>query len=88
MPLEPIARPAPTPSKQPSQPRRLVVAWVAIALALLVALTACAEGTANDAARGQQLDARRTSVVQSVQETYTANIIDATPPPATATKAP
>lgn len=88
MPLEPIARPAPTSSERSKRSKRLLAGWVAIALAMLVAMTACAEGTANEAARGQQQDARRTSVVQSVQETYTANIIAATPPPATATTTP
>ena len=73
--------------RKPLAPRRISAVWIVIALTILLALTACAEGTAHDAARGQQVDARRTSVVQSVQETYTANIIDATPP-ATATKAP
>jgi hypothetical protein len=58
-----------------------------IALALLLGLTACAEGTARDAKQGPEADARRTSVMQSVQETYTASILTGTPP-ATATKAP
>jgi hypothetical protein len=86
--LEPIAHLGPTRSEVRSRPRRLVTAWAIIALVILVVMTACAEGTAHDAQRGQQQDAKRTSVVQSVQETYTANIIAATPPPPTATAKP
>lgn len=86
--LEPIVHPGQTNNDGRARAKRLMAAWVAIALAILVALTACAEGTASDAARGQREDARRTSVVQSVQETYTAGILASTPPPPTATKAP
>jgi len=53
--------------------RRLL--GVAIAGLGPLALTACAEGTARDAKRGKEADAKRTSVVDEIQATESANLI-------------
>lgn len=46
---------------------------------VLLGLTACAEGTARDAERGKEADAKRTSVVDDVQATESARYVQGTP---------
>jgi hypothetical protein len=52
---------------------------------LVLALVGCAEGTSRDAERGREADAERTSVVDSLQATSSADLIrragEAMPPP-------
>ncbi len=64
--------------------RRRVRAIAVVGLAMLV-LAGCAEGTSRDAQRGREADAERTSVVDSLQATASANLIrrvaEGTPPP-------
>ncbi|HWK79720.1 MAG TPA: hypothetical protein VNP95_03090 [Thermomicrobiales bacterium] len=47
---------------------------------VLAGLSACAEGTARDAERGKQADAKRTSVVDEIQATQSARFLEGTPP--------
>ena len=46
---------------------------------VLVGLTGCAEGTARNATRGKEEDAKRTSVVDDVQATESARLLGGTP---------
>ena len=50
-------------------------------LVTILALTVigCAEGTSKDAERGRERDAERTSVVDDLQSTRTAELINGTP---------
>jgi acyl-coenzyme A synthetase/AMP-(fatty) acid ligase len=44
------------------------------------ALTACSTGSSREAERGRARDAERTSVVDNMQATRTASLINGTPP--------
>ncbi len=87
MPSEPIAnhRPGANDGRQRALIlRRRVRAIAVVGLAMLV-LAGCAEGTSRDAQRGREADAERTSVVDSLQATSSADLIrrtaEGTPPP-------
>lgn len=62
--------------------KRFGLALIGVAM---LALVGCAEGTSRDAERGREADAERTSVVDSLQATSSADLIrrvgEATPPP-------
>jgi hypothetical protein len=75
MPSEPIARPGQPRTSTQNRGRKLAL----VALCVL-AIAGCAEGTARDAERGRERDARRTSVVDELQSTRTSEIILGTPP--------
>lgn len=57
---------------------------LALAGMLMLLLSGCAEGTSRDADQGREDDAERTSVVDSLQSTASADLVrqedDATPP--------
>jgi hypothetical protein len=75
MPLAPTARREPVESKQ----KRRRASWlVALGLSLLL-LVGCAEGTSRDAERGRERDRQRTSVVDELQSTRTAQFISGSP---------
>lgn len=90
MPSEPIASRQPNPIDLPSGVRIVRRATRAAALfgLVLLLLAGCAEGTSRDAERGRQADTERTSVVDSLQATSSADLVlragQATPPPADA----
>lgn len=54
--------------------RRRLLGLTVAGLGPLV-LSACAEGTARDAKRGKEEDTKRTSVVDEIQATESANLI-------------
>ena len=69
--------------------RRPLAAWTLGVVMLAGVLAGCSEGTSQDAERGQEQDAQRTSVVSDLQATRAARILEpGTPPPPTATTAP
>lgn len=57
----------------------------ALAGLIMLALAGCAEGTSHDAERGREEDAERTSVVDLLQASASADLVrqagEATPPP-------
>jgi hypothetical protein len=57
---------------------------IAVIGVAILALAGCAEGTSRDAERGREADAERTSVVDSLQATSSADLVrragEATPP--------
>ena len=73
--LERTARPATLPISNLKKRmfRLLIVAVCGLAI------VGCAEGTANDAERGRERDAERTSVVDDLQSTRTSELINGTP---------
>jgi hypothetical protein len=75
MPSEPIA-----PHGPPQTSRKLRGRKLALVAFCVLAIAGCAEGTARDAERGRERDARRTSVVDELQSTRTSEIIRGTPP--------
>ncbi|HEV2127610.1 MAG TPA: hypothetical protein VGR22_03215 [Thermomicrobiales bacterium] len=81
-------RPGPGKTDRRDGHLRLVALVTGVAMALGV-LVGCSEGTSQDAERGQQQDARRTSVVSDLQATRSARVLEpGTPPPLTATATP
>lgn len=87
MPSEPTAnhRPRRNRVKSPVRARRASTRY-ALAIGLLViAMTGCAEGTSRDAERAREDDAERTSVVDALQATTSADMVrrgaESTPPP-------
>lgn len=69
----------------PPTSRRWAVLLAACGM-MAVVLAGCAEGTANDAARGKARDSERTSVVGDMQATQAAQVLQpGTPPPSTPT---
>ena len=79
---EPIVRLDATKPRPPHRPLRLrLIALTLAGLTLIAAVTGCAEGTARDARQGQEADAERTSVVQELQATESARILEITPTP-------
>lgn len=77
MPSDPIDHPAETTFS--GHHLRRIAAAIA-GLALLAAITSCAEGTQRDAREGQEEDTERTSVVRNLQATQTARVLAGTPP--------
>lgn len=80
-------RPRPTNrGERSAAPRRAAFGSALLAL-ILVVLAGCAEGTSRDAEQGRQTDAERTSVVDDLQASASADLIrragGGTPPPAT-----
>ena len=93
MPSGNTASPPPTPTDStspaqpqddhPSQPRAITrrrLSLLVVSGCILAGLSACAEGTARDAERGKEADAKRTSVVDEVQATESARRVSGTPP--------
>ena len=78
MPLEPIASPAPSRSDRKRLSRRALIGVGAAATATV--LVSCAQGTSREAERGKERDAERTWVVDALQATTTARLVQATPP--------
>ena len=84
MPLEPIANRVPPPTESRFTRRRLF-SLTAIGAGSTI-LVSCAQGTSREAERGKERDAERTSVVDNLQATRTADLVDGTPdatPPST-----
>ena len=77
MPSEPIAHRAPATD---ARLLHWLIAFLA-GLTVLIAVTACAEGTEREAREGQESDAERTSVVDDLQATNTARVLASTPTP-------
>lgn len=80
----------PAPTERPGITRRHL-GLMLVSGGVLAGLSACAEGTARDAERGKQADAKRTSVVDEIQATQSARLVSGTPqgsPTATTTAEP
>lgn len=87
MPSDPIASHHLKENDRQLRPRtrRRGVWGVALVGSIMLVLVGCAEGTSRDAERGRQKDAERTSVVDDLQASASADLLrraaEGTPPP-------
>jgi hypothetical protein len=79
MPLDPTENLAPRLATKPITRRRLLGAFT-LGAGSSGLLAACSTGTSRDAQRGRERDAERTSVVDNLQATRTAELVLGTPP--------
>ncbi len=79
MPLEPTANPVKLSTDRISRRHLLGGALGLIASSTL--LVGCSTGNSREAERGRERDAKRTSVVDNLQATKTANLVNSTPEP-------
>jgi hypothetical protein len=77
MPLEPIASPAADRSDSTLSRRH----WLSIAALVIpgAVLAGCSSGTRREAERGRERDAERTSVMDAMQATDSARLLQSTP---------
>lgn len=79
MPLVPTENPARRHERKTVTRRRLIGGILLVGGSSGI-LSACSTGTSRDAERGRQRDAERTSVMDSLQATRTAELVLGTPP--------
>lgn len=75
--LEPTENPA--PASRAACSRRRLVAGVLVTVAGSSVLVSCSTGSSREAERGRRQDAERTSVVDHLQATRTAELVRSTP---------
>ena len=75
---EPIASPQ-LPVSEPRLSRRRLIGFGALGIGATT-LVSCAQGTRREAERGREKDAERTSIVDNLQATQMAELVNGTPP--------